>query len=163
MDWESGNPASPSYHRLLGEGGWLQIGHNDYCSDCKNHYCPECGADLPEEKYGKKCGSYGNCDAWPEDSDKKIEQDYSNGWGFKSSKQVQVITICDGCGARGQQNNKHEWVNEFNEDYCPDCAYKPCNTCSCEDYPEIDHLSRCNRFSKGGNCSCPPCGCECHE
>jgi len=164
MDWEGGTSVSPNYNRLLGEGGWRQHGYADYCNDCQKHYCQECGDPMPEKKWGGKCGDYENCNTW-EDSNDKIEEDFANKW--KNSSKVNVLTVCDGCGAKSQDNYNpfnEEWESEGDKDYCPECAYKPCYGCDCDDdYPEIDHLSSCRRFEKSGNCACPPCGCDCHE
>jgi len=110
--------------------------------------CPDCGGYIDNEGPGGT----------------ELTNDYQNSWR-ESSKQLHILTICDGCGAKNNNSLDpyNEWVNEGSEDYCPDCAYDLCHNCNCNDYyPEIDHLSSCNRFDKGGNCSCPPCGCDCH-
>ena len=114
MDWEGGTVHAVNYDRLLGEGGWAQSGYADYCPDCKNKYCPECGDTLEPENYGKKCGKYGQCATF-EDSNEKIEDEYSNLWKESSKKfsYYERVAYCDGCDKEnpdGDEYPPHNWV-----------------------------------------------------
>ena len=110
-------------------------------------------------------------EAHPEESQESPEIEFMlrriNEGRVESSKQINIIRICDGCGARDNvilgHGHNDEWATEGDEDYCPDCSYYSCANCECEpDYPETDHQTNCKRMSNQGNCTCPPCGCDCH-
>ena len=89
-------------------------------------------------------------------------------WGIEKSKNINILKLCSGCGARdnivlGKIAHVDDWAEEDGKDYCPDCSYLPCDNCGCDsDYPEPEHGSNCKRFVNTGNCTCPPCNCYCH-
>jgi hypothetical protein len=78
---------------------------------------------------------------------------------------IKPVRICDDCGTIDPLvNNRFDskWHSFEDEDYCPKC-YNDCFNCGCEtSYADPDHGPRCNAFKNGGNCACPPCGCNCH-
>lgn len=91
-----------------------------------------------------------------------------NGDQHTAGISINITRTCDGCGAQEHSNGGHSlshgWENDGDNDYCPDCSYFPCPNCDCDpDLAGIDHRSNCGSRFTGGNCACPPCGCDCHE
>ena len=84
--------------------GW----HNFYVKKCKSfgnewvHVCPSCinSGDACKEFGHKpfgKIGKYGQCTIC-KGSDKNIEQDYSDAWGFDKKSSFEKVIFCDECG-----------------------------------------------------------------
>ncbi len=79
---------------------------------------------------------------------------------------IKPVRVCDNCNKIDPLiNNKFNpsWASYDNEDYCADC-HNDCENCECEtNFANPDHLINCKADNNGGNCACPPCGCDCHR
>lgn len=142
-------------------GGYEKFGVPNQCPHCKSL---EVHLDMDWlEKHDKAMDAQDIVGENPyafddDDWEKKLRE---------SSKELHIVTICDNCGVRdkthiSQAPNIKDWSFEGDKDYCPNCSNEPCLKCGCEEYPQTEHISKCRRLVNKGNCSCPPCGCECH-